>query len=100
VLLSDCELAVDDELRETLLGRLTYAMREAGMALAPDGPDIGDPRAATHVRLDTDGWIDGGGSLGHEATGLFPGRRRDGRNRCDRSRKRRALRPWRRRYSM
>jgi hypothetical protein len=73
LLLADCELSVDDQLRETLLERLTHAMRGAGMALAPGGPDIGDPRAATEARLDTDRWIDEGGSLGYEATGLSLG---------------------------
>jgi hypothetical protein len=70
VLLADCELPVDDSLRETLLERLTYAMRKAGMALAPEGPDLDDSPAATQARLDTDRWLDQGGSLGAEATGL------------------------------
>ena len=68
--LPDSELPVDDSLRETLLERLTYAMRKAGMALAPEGPDLDDAPAATQSRLDMDRWIDEGGSLGAEATGL------------------------------
>jgi hypothetical protein len=71
-LLADCELPVDDDLPKT---------RAAGMALAPEGPDIGT-HAATQARLDTDRWIDEGGSLGYEATGL-PGRRREEINSCD-----------------
>jgi hypothetical protein len=46
-LLCDCELPIDDQLRETLLRRLTAAMHEALMALAPEGPSIGDARRAT-----------------------------------------------------
>ena len=60
VLLSDCELTVDDELRETLLRRLTYAMHEAAMALAPDGPVSGDARGGT--------WGGEGGGLGAEVS--------------------------------